>query len=206
MEEKKRTQVPWESRINSWLSESQHEHGLQEDQVATPTDSQAADWPRENETMSESDISEHEHGTLAFQNYGKTIKDSAAYTWLLGTLEREAVLQPTGSSLMEDIRTEILRSFANHTIYGRESFSRLERATFVLHWCPWNFVEDQESHEHPEEALLGSITFTGSPNDAQAAICAEYLHQTWPSTGKGTTQLLRKLMRSRPGIQCCGKF
>lgn len=211
MEEKKRTKVPWQSRLHRWFSEPQQEYEYQEEapqehRAATPTDPWAADLPQENETTSESGSSEHDDGTLAFQKYGKTIQDSAAYTWMLETFQREAILQPTGSDLMKGIRTKIRQSFSSSTKISRRLFSTRHRATFVLRWYPWTFVEDRKSHETPEQALLGAITFTGSPNDAQAAMCSEYLHQTWPSTGTGTIELLGKLMRSSPGIQCHGKF
>lgn len=200
--------VPWYPKVISWLDHQMLGFAQQDDHVATPNSPSVSDAPSDDVSISECDTSESGEYSREFHQYLKTIEESAAYTWLLGTLQREAVLQPTGSDLMEGIRTEILRSFSNNTNstkISRRKFPTPHKATFILHWCPWTFLEDRESHESPEDALLGSITFTGSPSDAQAAMFPEYIYQTWPSTGKDTIQLLRNLMRSTHGTQCHGK-
>jgi hypothetical protein len=76
---------------------------------------------------------------------------------------------------------------------------------YTLDWDLLSFLEDQEYSESNAEALPLVITLTGSREAAQALTCAQYLHQTWPSSAGKMLQLLQALLRIRPGETAAGK-
>lgn len=210
-ERRQEEHVPWRNRIDYWL---------QSDELLPPDnepwdnrpDFELPDPPSPTAvveagslSLSESDVVEMKDNELVFQNYKDTIHNSSAYMWLLGTLRREAILQPADQDQMQGIRANVLRSFTDPIRISRSVSPNTHRATFILQWDPWEFVKDRVPEELPEKALLGAITLTGSPSNAQAMMCSEYLAQTWPSTGKDVALMLANIMKAIPGTRCSGK-
>jgi hypothetical protein len=105
------------------------------------------------------------------------------------------------SNSMEAIRQKIISSLP-HEVKSTEA----HKVTFVIEWDPLAFVKEQEYREEPDEAIEKAITLTGSAKDAQALTCAQYLCQTWPSTGEHTTRLVKDVLRSGPGHRHKCKF
>ncbi|KAE8359467.1 hypothetical protein BDV27DRAFT_168539 [Aspergillus caelatus] len=70
---------------------------------------------------------------------------------------------------------------------------------FVIEWNPPSFLNEQGYKEESGEAVERAITLTGSAEDAQALACAQYLCQTWPSTGGYIIQLVKDVVRAGHG-------
>lgn len=201
-------QIKWREKVQSWL-ECTEESKPPDDEPETqqfatsPSQSISEVTAFDDRISEESDAgSTFPHSTIESAPYEEIIRNSAAYAWLVGILQREAILQRAEQDKMEEIRSRLLRSFRAPRI-SRSSRSIVHSGIFILQWDPWAFVRNHGlSTEQPGQALLGAITFTGSPSDAQALMCSDYLNQTWPATGKDIAQLLVQLMNGGAGAQC----
>tara|TARA_R110002003_G_scaffold206_4_gene15775 strand:- start:12 stop:638 length:627 start_codon:yes stop_codon:yes gene_type:complete len=119
------------------------------------------------------------------------ILQTPAYKWLIATLKRETTLMRASPDLMEQIGAQIrgvLRSYGEEV--SRKTSSQMYKATFELLWSPLQYLEDQQSHDDPEEVLGGAITLTGTVHDAQALTALEYLCQVWSDSGTHFMQLI----------------
>jgi hypothetical protein len=129
-------------------------------------------------------------------SYRDFIVKTPAYSWLVASLQREAILTRATPDLMEDIRGKILCALPSSHKVSRKAPSQEYKATFELDWDPLSFVKEQKYTESPDEALERAITITGSANDAQAVTPAEYLSQTWPATGKYVMRVVIDVIRN----------
>lgn len=70
-----------------------------------------------------------------------------------------------------------------------------DHVQFIIDWDPVAFM--RSNHDQWREAsILDTIAVTrSSENELQALTCAQYLLQTWPSTGPMSVRLLRLLIR-----------
>ncbi|KAF5560177.1 nucleoside phosphorylase [Fusarium napiforme] len=91
-----------------------------------------------------------------------------------------------------DIWVAAYRDFAPNT----EAYSCV---LFDLDWNILEFFDSQEHAKSPEEVLPAVVTLTGSASDAQASSCAQFIEQTWPTTGDSILQLIRDLLRPEGG-------
>lgn len=131
--------------------------------------------------------------------YQSFISNIASYEWLLSSLRRELFLAPAKPNIMEAIRNKILTSLPSSHRLSRRLSAEAYTVTYVVQWNPLDFLDEQGYQEEPGEALKGVITLTGSSEDAQALSCAQYLCQTWPSTGGYILQLIMEIVRAGPG-------
>jgi hypothetical protein len=131
--------------------------------------------------------------------YLKLVFGTEAYEWLTTRLRREFRLVPTDPDTIGTIRDEIVRSLPSAPRISRKASSQTFSARFELDWDIFGFFDSQEYSAQPDEILEGVITLTGSCQDAQATTCAQYMHQTWPSTGEVMMQLIKEALRSADG-------
>ncbi|KAJ5984630.1 hypothetical protein N7481_006729 [Penicillium waksmanii] len=134
-----------------------------------------------------------------FSAYKNFISNVASYEWLLSSLRRELFLAPAKPNIMEAIRKKIITSLPSSHRLSRRLSAEAYTVTYVVQWNPLDFLDEQGYQEEPGEALKGVITLTGSSEDAQALSCAQYLCQTWPSTGGHILQLIMDIARAGPG-------
>ncbi|KAJ3545042.1 hypothetical protein NM208_g2710 [Fusarium decemcellulare] len=73
-------------------------------------------------------------------------------------------------------------------------YAKNYKATFELEWDIFEFFEMQVYSRPPHEVFEGVVTLTGSSVDAQAATCAQYLGQTWPSTAGDMVALMERVL------------
>ncbi|RSL81851.1 hypothetical protein CEP52_017103 [Fusarium oligoseptatum] len=133
------------------------------------------------------------------QAYRDFIPGTEAYQWLVTRLQREFRLVPTEPNTIGSIGGAIMSSLPSaHKISRRISTQRCS-ARFELQWDIFHFFQTQEYPGLPDEVLEGIITLTGSSLDAQATTCAQYTHQTWPSTGETTLQLIKEVLKDGDG-------
>lgn len=153
----------------------------------------------EQEEQAEQAEQDEESDMPELSVYQSFISNVASYEWLLSSLRRELLLAPAKPNIMEAIRNKILTSLPSSHRLSRRLSAEAYTVTYVVQWNPLDFLDEQGYQEEPGEALKGVITLTGSSEDAQALSCAQYLCQTWPSTGGYILQLIMEIVRAGPG-------
>lgn len=123
--------------------------------------------------------------------YREFVPSTKAYEWLLTRLRREFHLAPTEPNTIRTIRDEIMSSLPSAHRISRKVSSKVCSARFELDFDILGFFETERYSGPPEEVFEGVVTVTGSCRDAQAATCAQYLCQTWPSSGEAMVQLIK---------------
>ncbi|KAH8688668.1 hypothetical protein GQ44DRAFT_696068 [Phaeosphaeriaceae sp. PMI808] len=159
----------------------------------------SADTPRTQVFDKESEDGEEESDIAVAPSYSDFIAKTPAYELLLTRLRRELLLIPSEPNHMEVIRRGILESLLYCNRVSRKTSAKAYTITFVTEWDPLAFFEEQMYQEEPQEVVEKVITLTGSVEDVQAQTCAEYLSQTWSSTGKLIILLVKNVIRSGPG-------
>lgn len=101
--------------------------------------------------------------------------------------------------LTNAIRKEISSSFPSLRFVSRKQPAQSYQATFRIQWNPHAFIEDESYKEDVEHVVETAITLTGSLTDAQALTCGQYLHQTWPTSGKNILQLVKSVVADQLG-------
>ena len=109
--------------------------------------------------------------------------ESESYQWLLATLERECRLtQLSACDEMKAIRAQVTAALPLNRRISHHQGSESYQMGFLIRWAPKKFLRDQYG-SGSECFLREVITLTGSNTNAQAASCADYMHQTWPWSG-----------------------
>ena len=104
--------------------------------------------------------------------------DSPAYQCLLQRIRSIVQLSSRKGSMLETLENDILGIVRAHTNAGEQSY-----ATLHIEWDTIAFLREQ--YQGAELQQIGEvITLTGSGTEAQAATCAQYVNQTWPTTGE----------------------
>lgn len=167
---------------------------MEHPEIVTPadTDDRGENEEGENEEDDDGSDDEPESNSLDIEAYKDLLKSSTSYPKLLSDVHRECTLVPTHPNTVERIATEI---HAILPVSNRVSRSRpSERFTmdFDVHWDPLDILSKVES-SGPSKLGIGSlVVLVGSPGMAQALTCAEYLTQTWPTTGPCILELIGK--------------
>lgn len=130
--------------------------------------------------------------------YLELVLASPAYQWFVAALRREVVLNLEDSPSMIAIRKAIRDGIAfylpsSSRISTRRSV-KVVNLTFHISWDPIKFVEDQQYQEKPEDAIYRAVTLTGTVRNAQALTSAQYLLQTWPTTGQKILELIQGIV------------
>ncbi|KAF5678711.1 nucleoside phosphorylase [Fusarium heterosporum] len=126
--------------------------------------------------------------------YREFAPSTDAYSWLQIQLQREFNFT-TGLSAIRAIRDRILSSMPYPTRVSKNVSARSYSARFELDWNPFEFFRTQAYSSPPDQVLSKVITITGMSCDAQAMTSAEYLNQTWPTTGNSMIQLLQEVLQ-----------
>ncbi|KAL6798478.1 hypothetical protein J3E68DRAFT_449393 [Trichoderma sp. SZMC 28012] len=126
--------------------------------------------------------------------YRDLINGSPAYSWLLGILRRESLMEAKCSDSMEEIRQKIISSLPHARNISKSRSSESFQMTFLINWDPAHFLQEQQYEESLDEAIERAITLTGSAKNAQALTTLQYLRQTWPTTGEHVLQLVKDVM------------
>lgn len=133
-------------------------------------------------------------------SYHDYMSETWAYNWLLSRLRQELNLTPAEPDVVANIGDTIISYLPSHRV-SRSTYPKTYTVNFEVDWDPQAFIREQGYEVEPWEAIGMALTLTGSTKDAQALSCAEYLTQTWPSTGMQILQLLQDVIRSGTGIQ-----
>ncbi|SCV49114.1 uncharacterized protein FFB14_10716 [Fusarium fujikuroi] len=142
---------------------------------------------------------EYEEADIWVAAYRDFAPGTEAYSWLMTQLQRHmdsALEEPTAIQL---IRDQVLSSVPSPHRISRSVSSESCSVLFDLDWDILEFFDSQEYSKPPNQVLPALITVTGSPSDAQASNCAQFLEQTWPTTGGMILRLIRDLVRPEGG-------
>ncbi|KAK6343489.1 hypothetical protein TWF730_011079 [Orbilia blumenaviensis] len=133
----------------------------------------------------------------ALQAYRDCISNDLAYEWLTQTLQSQAHLISGGHTCMDDIKKKIIAFLPSTRTISKTESSEAFNVCFMTGFKPFDFIKEQEytGDLEPGDAIMKSITLTGSLDDAQALPCAQYLIQTWPLTGRDIVELIKKVLR-----------
>ena len=80
--------------------------------------------------------------------------------------------------MLENLENNVLGILRAHTNVRQQA-----HAILYVEWDTIAFLRDQYQGAKLQQ-IREVITLTGSGADAQAATCAQYVNQTWPTTGE----------------------
>ncbi|KAK2811331.1 hypothetical protein FQN50_002207 [Emmonsiellopsis sp. PD_5] len=141
------------------------------------------------------EVEEGGNSLPGLQEFLKLIKSAPAYDTLIANIRKECILAQPEPNHMEDIRRIILASLPAYPTPEWKLDPGMFKMEYFLEWDPLTFVIEQ-GYANPADIAIGdAITLTGSVTTAQAVTCAEYLSQTWPSTGPFVLQLVKDQAR-----------
>jgi hypothetical protein len=138
-----------------------------------------------------------------YQEVRSFLMESPAYRWLLLTFQSSLYLSERRGTCIENISRsvdEVLNSTKD--IGGSQPWTF--RVTFNLDWNVLEFLRGQQYDTTLGVAIESAITLTGSAENAQALTCADYMCNTWPSSGHDVLKILQKALDS-PDYTASGK-
>lgn len=208
--------MPLEDKMSRWqqyleLEDSSHsDYNIDESDIANIYHSKSQ--IHENEAtgggiegiFEEGDIGEdiREADGSELRAYQDFILNSQAYQWLLENISRQFLLAPAETDIMGIIRRNILHILPSSQKVSRNSAAQAYKMTFEIDWDLPAFFKEQEYIEEAHDVIERVIVLTGSEKDAQALTCAQYLLQTWPSTGEQIMWLLKGVLRNERQNTC----
>jgi hypothetical protein len=161
-----------------------HDNGYQEIPGLNPE----MEYPR-----LEQEEEEEEHPSLPdSRGYRDAVFNSVAYSWLTAALVKTLTMAPVEEEDMcADLREKIQASLGRTRTISSRSPSKRHAMAFTAEWDPKLFLREQFPDESDTGRLFRQVlTLTGSATDAQALSCAEYLLQTWPTTGLSILEIV----------------
>lgn len=100
------------------------------------------------------------------------------------------------SDVMQQVRQVILSALPFLGDGSEENPPYSYHVGFDVAWDPIKFVKEQDHGVPIDEVVEKAITLTGTPSEAQALSCAEYLRQTWPASGNDIAQMAKDAIKS----------
>ena len=137
--------------------------------------------------------------------YKKLVSRTSAYTWLLASMAREIAQTSEESHALKHIRHEMSRHLPPILKVSPRRPPDTTAMIFQLHWDPMAFMSEQRYSGDPAIVFEQAVTLTGTPRNAQALPCLQYLNQAWPASGKFVACLIQKLIRVEIGQEVCGE-
>jgi hypothetical protein len=124
------------------------------------------------------------------------------------TMMISGVENPLIQDVMSQIKTQVLQGIAQYEEHhfqcqSQPALRSRYTATFTTTWI----VAECFKFEPGDPATLSFQSFIaiiGGEVNAQATTCAQYLQQTWPSTGLSTWSALCEAMANHDGQYCQG--
>lgn len=194
------TKIPVHEKVTNWLTQKNADGNEGQDESANTTllEDPTHDYLDEQDGWTPSD-------TLgSVDTYREFITKTCAYSWLLAKMSRGITQALQEDDLLKTVHDKIWKYFGPLPRMSTRRMPVAESLIFGVDWNPLTFIIDQRYSGDPSVALLNAITLTGSPKNAQALSCVDYLNQTWPLSGKIIVSLLRKLMQVSSGEKVKG--
>lgn len=159
-----------------------HESGPKEYSCSEPARTDLKTQEQEEEQLSLPDQ----------RGYRDAVFNSVAYSWLTAALVRTLTMAPVeGEDICSGLHDMIYASLGRKRTVSSRSPSERHCMAFAVEWDPKSFLRGQFPGQTDMAGLFRQVlTLTGSVTDAQILPCAEYLLQTWPTTGPTILELL----------------
>ena len=138
-----------------------------------------------------------------YQEVRSFILDGPAYQWLLENARSSALLTERKGTALEAVSRKIDAALSLLRTQDSKP-SPVFVTSFDMDWDLPDFLRAQEYDTTLEIAFERAITLTGFGNSAQALSCADYMCQTWPSSGCEVVRALQKALTS-PTLSCSGR-
>ncbi|KAJ4328818.1 hypothetical protein N0V84_000605 [Fusarium piperis] len=147
---------------------------------------------KEEEEEQPSKEEEEQPSLLDQRGYRDAIFNSVAYSWLTAALVKTLTMAPVGGEdICASLHDKIHASLGRKRNVSSHSPSKRHDMVFALEWDPKLFLREQFPDETDMRRLFRQVlTLTGSVTDAQILPCADYVLQTWPTTGPTILELL----------------
>jgi hypothetical protein len=142
-------------------------------------------------------------------DYRVFIKSSESYRWLVSTFWQHGQLSfgdlHTKSKIGDGLRERLRAQESLRKMSTQRPLSKV-RVEFLLYWHPESYVENH-GPDHPlPRTLYDILCLTGSWHEAQAMTIADYMQQTWPTTGKAVIALFEQLMITADEETCVCEY
>jgi hypothetical protein len=194
------TTIPVHEKVTSWLTQKSADGTEGQEESSNPILLEG----RTHEFLDELDDWIPADTWDGVDKYREFITKTSAYNWLLAKMERGITQAPQEDDLLKRVHEKIWTYFGPIPRLSTRRLPVADSLIFEVIWNPLAFVIEQRYSGDPSVALLSAITLTGSPTNAQALSCLDYLDQTWPLSGKIVASLLRKLMHASNGEKVQG--
>jgi hypothetical protein len=129
--------------------------------------------------------------------YKEFIKSSESYRWLVCKLRQHERLSFGEHNFMDEIGSRIRKELRAQVSLRKMSIRKAQpevHVRFNLQWHPKLQVKDYKNQRTPLGVLENTLCLTGSWCEAQAMTVADYMRQTWSTTGEAVVCLFEKLM------------
>lgn len=143
------------------------------------------EYPGLEEVVVEEEEEEEQPSPPDNRVYRDAVFNSVAYSWLTAALVKTLTMAPVEQDdICANLREKIQASLGRTRTVSSHSPSKRHAMAFTAEWDPKLFLSEQFPDESDMRRLFRQVlTLTGSTTDAQVLPCAEYLLQTWPTTG-----------------------
>jgi hypothetical protein len=135
-------------------------------------------------------------------DFKEIILGTTAYEWFISRITRTVTLFSPESSIMDAIAQQVQTTISSHPpsrAVSKKSRLLSHCVTFEVDWDPITFIKEQCYDEDPQDAIARAITLTGTATEAQAALPAQYIGETWPFFGEFTMRLVQYVVSGKPG-------
>lgn len=159
------------------------------DMEAGETYSPVSDEDEDNDQEDELEISE-------VARYREVLSVSPSFDSLISRIYREENLSVVDQDIASVIRNLILDKLGRPKQISRRSGLVYKRVGFMINWNLRSHLEEQQYDNEPDgyhRVLPRVVTLTGSPTNALATTCAEYMEQVWPQSGPDILGLICRL-------------
>lgn len=186
----------WSSKVLDWLAKLLSCEAFDEDDVNISEDPDLSVG-----------VLDYDEDDLppAFSEYQHVIENSSAYHWLRSKLEHDLLHSIPGDPYISMIGDAVF----DHDIYRRVSRNSPPAKCIVEYVVDWNlldFIQSEKYSEAPEDVVVQALTTTGSPTEAEALTCGNYIQRTWPQSGNQFLRLLQELIVKDRGSRHHGTY
>lgn len=164
----------------------------------------SADDNETTEIEMDGDTGVTEKEDTTFSRYLEESFSKPMYRWLYMDLRKATTLSQM-TVYPESFRAKIENRLPSGYRVSPRRSTEPSQISFYLDWTPLEFLDEQQYTERLDVAIERVITITGSPQEAQAMTCVEYLNQTWPLVGVKLLSMVKELITTRIGDYVHGK-
>jgi hypothetical protein len=138
-------------------------------------------------------------------SYLDRIPNSDAYCWLVSKIRSRSLLTFALPNTMEEIGSDLLRTLSSRSLPRRMSRRKplpVAQVRFVIDWELQYFVHQLGISPLAPDLWDRILCLVGTLQEAQALTVAEYIFQTWPTSGGHILVFLLEILETPAGKYC----